>query len=281
LDVAIASSIEQSTGRSFVLIVGERINSSRNPIYDAIKAKDADFIRSEAQAQAEAGADYIDVNAGSFVEQEIEYLRWLVEVVQGNTELPLCVDSPNPRAIAAALELAKRPAMVNSISLERGRLRGMMPLVKKYKSKIVALCQSDEGMATTVEAKVKIAEQLVEALTKEGLALSDIYIDPLVYPIATDTQSAIAALGAIEKIMKVFPGVHTICGLTNVSFGLPARKLLNRTFLVAAISHGLDSVIIDPTDRELMASLMAAEALANRDEFCVKYIKAYRRGELS
>ncbi len=264
-----------------MLIIGERINSSRKPIYHAIKAKDADFIRSEAQAQADAGANYIDINAGNFVEQETEYLCWLVEVIQGKTELPLCIDSPNPEAIAAALKSARGTAMVNSISLEKARLKGMMPLVKKYKSKIIALCQSDEGMATTVEAKVKIAERSVEALTKEGLALSDIYIDPLVYPIATDTQSAIAALGAIERIVKLFPGVHTICGLTNVSFGLPARKLLNRTFLVAAIFHGLDSAIIDPTDRELMASLIAAEALANRDEFCFRYIKAYRRRELS
>jgi len=264
-----------------MLIVGERINSSRKAINQAIKAKDADFIRAEAKAQAEAGADYIDVNAGSFIEREAEYLCWLVEVVQRVTELPLCIDSPNPEAIAAALDVVKGSAMLNSISLEERRMVGMMPLVKKYKTKIVALCQSDEGIAATVSDRVKIAEQMVEVLTKEGIALSDIYIDPLVYPIATDTQSALAALGAIEKIMQLFPGVHTICGLTNVSFGLPARRLLNRTFLVAAISYGLDSAIIDPTDRELMAGLVAAEALLNRDEFCSRYIRAYREGKLS
>lgn len=264
-----------------MLIVAERINSSRKAINQAIKAKDADFIRSEAKAQAEAGAHFIDVNAGSFEGEEAEYLCWLVEIVQGVTALPLCIDSPNSGAIAAALELVKAPAMTNSISLEEKRLGEMMPLVKKYKTKIIVLCQSDEGMAATVSDKVKIAEQMVEMLTKEGVALSDIYIDPLVYPIATDTQSATAALGAIEKIMQLFPGVHTICGLTNVSFGLPARKLLNRTFLVTAMSYGLDSAIIDPTDHELMASLVTAEALLNRDEFCSRYIKAYRKGKLS
>lgn len=264
-----------------MLIVAERINSSRKGINQAIKAKDADFIRSEAKAQAEAGADYIDINAGSFVEQEAEYLCWLAEVVQGVTELPLCIDSPNPEVIDAALEVVKRPAMLNSISLEEKRLAGMMPLVKKYKTKVVVLCQSSQGMAATLSDKVKIAEQMVAVLTKEGIALSDIYIDPLVYPIATDTQSALAALGAIEKIRQLFPGIHTICGLTNVSFGLPVRKLLNRTFLVAAMAYGLDSAIIDPTDRELMAGLVAAEALLNRDEFCSRYIKAYREGKLS
>lgn len=264
-----------------MLIVAERINSSRKAINGAIKAQDADFIRAEAKAQAEAGADYIDVNAGSFVGQEAEYLCWLVAVVQGATELPLCLDSPDPAAIAAALEVVKGPVMLNSITLEKQRLAGMLPMVKKYRTKIVALCQSEKGMANTVSEKVGIAQQMVVVLTKEGVALDDIYIDPLIYPIATDTQSAVAALGAISEIRQLFPGVHTICGLTNVSFGLPVRKLINRAFLVAAMAHGLDSAIIDPTDRELMASLVAAETILDRDKFCVGYITAYREGKLS
>jgi 5-methyltetrahydrofolate--homocysteine methyltransferase len=113
------------------------------------------------------------------------------------------------------------------------------------------------------------------------VALDDIYIDTLVYPVATDTGSALAAAGAIREIMSLFPGVHTICGLTNVSFGMPLRKLVNRTLLVVAMAHGLDSAIIDPTDRELMAGLVAAEALLDRDAFCSGYIKAYREGKLS
>ncbi len=264
-----------------MLIVAERINSSRKAINEAIKAKDAEFIRAEARAQTEAGADYIDVNAGSFVGQETEYLCWLVETVQGVTDLPLCLDSPDPSAIAAALELVKGPVMINSVSLEKQRMEGMLPLVKKYKTKIIALCQSDEGMANTVSEKVKNAGQLVAVLTREGVALEDIYIDSLIYPIATDTQSAVAALGAIREIMSLFLGVHTICGLTNVSFGLPVRKLINRAFLVTAMAHGLDSAIIDPTDRELMASLVAAEALLDRDKFCAGYLKAYRGGKLA
>lgn len=264
-----------------MLIVAERINSSRKAINEAIKAQDADFIRAEAKAQAEAGADYIDVNAGSFVGQEAKYLRWLVAVVQGATELPLCLDSPDPAAIAAALEVVKGPVMLNSITLEKQRLAGMLPLVKKYRTKIVALCQSEKGMANTISEKVGIARQTVAVLTKEGVALDDIYIDPLIYPIATDTRSAVAAMGAISEIGQLFPGVHTICGLTNVSFGLPVRKLINRTFLVAAMAHGLDSAIIDPTDRELMASLAAAETILDRDKFCIGYITAYREGKLS
>jgi 5-methyltetrahydrofolate--homocysteine methyltransferase len=264
-----------------MFIVAERINSSRKSISEAIKAQDADFIRREAKAQTEAGANYIDVNAGSFVGQEGEYLCWLVETVQGATELPLCLDSPDPEAIAAALKLVKGPVMINSITMEKQRLKGMLPLVKQYQSKIVVLCQSDEGMANTVEEKVDIAQQMVRLLGQEGVAPDDIYIDPLIYPIATDTKSAVAAMGAMREIRQRFPEVHTIAGLTNVSFGLPVRKLVNRTFLVAAMAHGLDSAIIDPTDRELVASLRAAEVVLNRDQFCANYITAYREGKLA
>ena len=157
----------------------------------------------------------------------------------------------------------------------------MLPLIKQYKTRIVVLCQSDAGMASTVEEKADIARKMVDILTGEGVAPGDIFIDPLIYPIATDTRSAVAALGAIREITRHMPEVHTICGLTNVSFGLPVRKLINRTFLVAAMSQGLDSAIIDPTDRELMAGLAAAEAILDRDKFCAGYLGAYRKGKLS
>lgn len=264
-----------------MLIVAERINSSRKTISEAIEARDADFIRKEASTQAEAGASYIDVNAGSFVGQEAEYLCWLVDTVQEATELPLCIDSPDPAAVAAALERVKGRAMINSISLEKARIEGMLPLVKKYGAKIVALCQSDKGMANTADDKARIAGEMVKILTGEGIAPDDIYIDPLVYPIATDSQSAVASIEAVGRISREIAGVHTIGGLTNVSFGLPARKLINKTFLVTAMAHGLDSAIIDPTDRGLMANLIAAEALLDRDKFCSGYIKAYREGKLS
>jgi 5-methyltetrahydrofolate--homocysteine methyltransferase len=264
-----------------MLIVAERINSSRKAISEAIKARDADFISKEAGSQAEAGANYIDVNAGSFVGQEAEYLCWLVDTVQGATDLPLCLDSPDPAAVAAALKRVKKPCLINSITMEKKRLDGLLPLIKEYGTRIVVLCQSDKGMANTVEGKLDIARQMVEILTKEGIAPDDIFIDPLIYPVATDTQSAVAALGAIREITRKIPEVHTICGLTNVSYGLPVRKLVNRTFLVAAMAQGLDSAIIDPTDRELMAGLVAAEAVLDRDKFCAGYITAYRQGKLS
>jgi 5-methyltetrahydrofolate--homocysteine methyltransferase len=263
-----------------MLIIGERINSSRKQIAEAISSRNAEFIQNEAKAQAAAGADYIDVNAGSFVDTEAEHLKWVIEVVQDATDRPLCIDSPDPEVIKAVLPMAQKPPMINSITLEPERLEGILPLVAEHKTKVIALCQTEDSMAETTEQKVEIAGRLVEKVTAEGVSLVDLYIDPLVYPISTNTESGPATLEAIAKIMNQFPGVHTTCGLTNISYGLPNRKLVNRAFLVAAIARGLDSAIIDPTDKGLYGALRAALMVIGKDEFCMQYVTAFREGNL-
>jgi 5-methyltetrahydrofolate corrinoid/iron sulfur protein methyltransferase len=263
-----------------MLIIAERINSSRKQIAQAIAAGDRLFIQEEAKAQTLSGANYIDVNAGTFVGEEANKLRWIVEAVQEATELPLCVDSPDPEVIKAILPLLKKKPIINSITLEPSRIEGILPLVVEYKTKVIALCQSEEAMSETSDQKVALAGQLVEKLTGKGVPIDDIYIDPLVYPLSTNPQSASATLEAIGEIMKTFPGVHTVCGLTNVSYGLPARKLINRAFLAAAIDRGLDSAIIDPTDKLLYAMLKAATVVAGKDDYCMDYICAFREGRV-
>jgi cobalamin-dependent methionine synthase I len=263
-----------------MLIIAERINASRKSIAKAIGDGDRAFIQAEAKAQASAGAHYIDVNAGTFVGEEAEKLKWVVEAVQEATDLPLTIDSPDPEVIKAMMPLVKRTPMINSITLEPSRLEGVLPLVLEYRTKVIALCQAEQAMAETAEQKVELAGRLVEKLAGAGVARDDIYIDPLVYPLSTNPQSAAATLEAIAEIMKRFPGVHTVCGLTNVSYGLPARKLVNRAFLAAAITHGLDSAIIDPTDKLLFAMLKAATLVAGKDDYCMDYICAFREGRV-
>jgi 5-methyltetrahydrofolate corrinoid/iron sulfur protein methyltransferase len=261
-----------------VLIIGERINSSRKSIAEAISSRNAPLIQNEAKSQAVAGADYIDVNAGTFVGEEIKYLHWIIETVQEIVELPLCIDSPDPSVIKAMLPLVKKPPMINSITLEPFRLEGILPLVAEHKTKVIALCQSGDSIADTTEKKVEMARHLVERVNVAGISLDNLYIDPLVHPLATNDRSALATLDAIEKIMKEFPGVHTTCGLTNVSYGLPNRKLVNRTFLVAAVARGLDSAILDPTDKQLFGALKASLMITGKDEFCMEYIAGFREG---
>lgn len=265
-----------------MLIVAERINASRKPIRAALETLDAGLIQTEARVQAAAGAQFIDVNGGTFPGREPELLCWLVDTVQAVTDLPLCLDSPDPAALAAALPRVKsgRP-MINSISLEAARFDQILPLALKYRARLIALCQGESVPAATLEQKIDMATQLVGRLTAAGLPIEDIYVDPLVFPLATESSSANATLDAIGEIMLRFPGVHTICGLTNVSHGLPVRKLINRTFLVGAIARGMDAAIIDPTDAQLMQALLAAEAVFNRDEYCMNYIGAYQSGKLA
>lgn len=263
-----------------MLIIGERINASRKAIAEAISSKNATLIQNEAKAQAAAGADYIDVNAGTFVGEEADRLKWVMEVVQGATDLPLSIDSPDPEVIKAVLPMARKRPIINSITLERNRLEGILPLVAKHKTKVIGLCQAEDSMAATTESKIEMAGQLIEQLKRFGIPLDDLYIDPLIYPLATDHRSALATLRAFSEIMRQFPGVHTTCGLTNVSHGLPSRKLVNRTFLVAAIAHGLDSAIMDPTDKALFSALKASLAVAGRDEYCMGLITAFREGRV-
>jgi 5-methyltetrahydrofolate--homocysteine methyltransferase len=262
-----------------MLIVAERINASRKAIRAALETLDAAAIQQEARAQDAAGAHYIDVNGGTFPGREPELLTWLVETVQQVTEKPLCLDSPDAAALAAALpKVRTRAPMINSINLERDRYERVLPLAREVRAKLIALCQGEGVPATTSEQKVALAAELVERLTRDGIALDDIYVDPLVMPLGTDSSSAAATIQAIGEIMRRFPGVHTICGLTNVSHGLPARKLVNRTFLVGAMGRGMDAAIVDPTDPQLVSALYAAAAVFGRDEYCMGLIEAFRGG---
>ena len=259
-----------------MIIVGELINASRKKIEAAIKSKDTEAIQTIARDQHAHGADYIDVNAGVFVGKEAEYLKWLVSTVQENVDVPCCIDSPDPKAIEAALAAHKGTPMINSISLEKDRHEALLPVVSNTNFKVIALCMSDKGMPKTVDERLVIADELVNNLVKRNVPLENIYVDPLVQPLSTDGSFGIEFLNSIKIIMKTFPGIHTVCGLSNISFGLPERKLLNQTFMVMAILKGLDGAIVDPLDKKMMAAIIAAEALAGKDEWCANYLAAYR-----
>jgi 5-methyltetrahydrofolate--homocysteine methyltransferase len=263
-----------------MFIVGELINASRKKIREAIENQDKDAIQQIAVDQFENGADFIDVNAGVFVGREVEHLKWLVTAVQETLEAPCCIDSPDPAAIEAALAVHKGTPMINSISMEKERYDALMPIVAGTDYKIVALCMSDAGMPETANARISIAEELVNNLVKNNIPLENIYVDPLVQPLSTNDNYGVEFLESIEIIMSRFPGIHTICGLSNISYGLPERMLLNQTFMVMAITRGLDGAIVNPIDKKMMAAILTAEALAGNDEWCEKYLLAYRQKRL-
>ena len=260
-------------------IVGELINASRKSVGEAIKAQDVDTIKKLARDQAEHGAHYIDVNAGIFVGKEKDYMDWLIKLVQEEVDVPCCIDSPDPLVVESALKLHQDKAgvpMVNSISLESERFDNLLPIISEHKCKVVALCMSDEGMPETADDRFAIAEKLVNVLQQKGVKADDIYVDPLVQPISTNKMYGVEFLNSIEKIMTRLEGVHTVCGMSNISFGMPKRAILNRNFMVMAVLKGLDTAIVNPMDANMMANIIVAETLAGKDEFCMNFLEAYR-----
>jgi len=269
-----------------LLIVGERINTSRKikgeaVIEAAVVNRDAAYITDLATKQFEAGATYIDVNAGTLTSGEPEALEWLTTVVMGAVDAPISFDTPNPLALERALKVydpAKGQPMINSITAESERYANVLPWVLEYKAKVIALAMDDSGIQQDPAKRLSVARSLIQNLTSAGVPVGDIYVDPLTFPIGTGSDVAVSMFDIIGKVKAEYPEVHIIAGLSNISHGMPARKLLNQAVTVLAMGNGLDAGIIDPNDKYLMALIYATEALLGTDDFCMNYITKSREG---
>ena len=260
-----------------MLIIGELINCTRKKAGEAAQKRDVDFFRDLARKQVRAGAHMLDVN-GDLPDHESELLNWLVDLVQEVVDTPLCLDSADPKALLKALPLCKQRPMINSLCDDPAHW-AMLPILKEHRPKVIALCTSESGVPKGVSARIEIASHLIDRLTAEGFGLQDIYVDPCVLPVATG-QYGKDLLATVSQITSAYPGVHISAGVSNVSFGLPLRKLLNESFLLLLMGCGLDTAIVDPCDQQLMMNILAAEALLGNDEHCRNYLHAYREGRL-
>lgn len=264
-----------------MIIVGEKINTSLKGITEFVRERNAEAIQALAASQAELGADYIDVNCGTLVDEEVAALPWLVETVQQAVKKPCCIDSPDPAALKAALALHQGVPMINSITAEAGRYQEMIGLVQNYQAKIVALLIDDaNGISPEAEVRIDIGCRLIERLAEDGVPMGDIYIDPLIQPVSTGADMGNVALRTIRALRERYPEVHFMCGLSNISFGIPERGLLNRTYLAMCMAEGLDGAVLDPQNARMMSMITAGEVLLNRDKGCRKYLKAHRKGLL-
>lgn len=268
-----------------MVLIGEKINSSIPSARDFIAGKNSDGILRLAKEQAEAGANFIDINAGMFPDEETGLAVFMAEQITRSLALPLSVDTPDYRVAQAAVEAAVKAAdgnpkkhLINSVTLEKDRLENMTALAREYGCGVVALCMQDAGMPESTDSRLSVAAELTGHLTRAGIAEEDIYIDPMLRPLGADPESGTDALETIRRLRAAFPRCHISCGLSNLSFGLPKRRLLNRAFVVAALAAGLDAAILDPLDRELMGQIAAGEAILGRDEYCLEYISKCREG---
>jgi cobalamin-dependent methionine synthase I len=261
-------------------IIGEKINGTRERVAKAIEERDSDYIQYLARSQADAGAAWLDVNAGTHPEQEADDLLWLIDTIQGAVDTPLCLDSANPRALQVAIEAVDKTPIINSISGEPERLEGILPLVAEHQCRVIGLAMDKEGIPRSSDGRLAVVDKVVEASRAAGVGDEQLYVDPLVMSISTDTEAANVFLETARKISNAYPAVHLTAGLSNISFGLPFRSLINRVFIALAMAAGLDSAIVDPLDEELMATVLAAELVLGKDPHCLGYTRAYRAGRL-
>lgn len=261
-------------------IIGEKINGTRKRVKEAVLNRDEAFIQNLAKTQAEAGAAWIDVNAGTPTDREPDDLVWLVQTVQVVVDKPLCLDSANPAALAAALPHVQQAPLINSISGEQARLTGVLPLAAQAGGGVIALAMDDKGIPPTVEGRLAIVQRLIGLTREAGIPDEQVYVDPLVMTIGASGDAGRVALGTVRAVKAEFPKVHFTSGLSNVSFGLPARSLINRAFLTLMLEAGLDTAIADPQDRELRKAMLAAEAVLGLDRHCLNYTRAFRAGLL-
>ena len=263
-----------------MIIIGEKLNGTIKSVREAIANRDAEFIRNLAIKQANAGSDYLDVCAGTDQSVEVDTLKWMVDIVQDAVETPISIDNPNPHTIAQLIPYLKKPGLINSVSGEGEKCEILYPLAKEYGFDVIALAMDGAGIPKTAERRIEIACCLVEKAARYGLGPERLYIDPLVIAVSTANKSVFHFVETMRAIQEKFPGVKITSGLSNISFGLPLRKLINRNFLCIAMYEGMNSAILDPTDKEIRGTLLAVDVLAAKDKNCRNFTTAFRKGEL-
>lgn len=261
-----------------MIIIGEKLNGAIPVVKKAILERDADFIIARAKVQADAGAHYLDLCAGTEPDRETEDLRWLIRVVQDTVDIPLCIDSPSPRCIESVFPLVRRPGIINSISGEGEKCAVLLPLLQDNDWQVIALtCSDDHGIPKDTETKIAITQSLVEAAAAYGVKPERIHIDPCVLALATEGQSLLNFERDIAGIRRCYPTIHITSGLSNISFGLPKRKIINRIFFALAMAAGMDSAVMDPTDTDMQEALLVTTALLGQDRFCKNYSRYFRK----
>jgi 5-methyltetrahydrofolate--homocysteine methyltransferase len=257
-------------------IIGERINpTGRKKLYDALVERNFELVRQDAANQVAAGATVLDVNAGIEEADEATLLQELIRVVTGVTDVPLCIDTSDSKALSAALSMYEGKALVNSVNGEERSLKETLPLVKEHGAAVVGLCMDEGGIPETPEKRLAVAAKIIERAGKEGIEPCDVVIDPLVLTLGTDNRAGRITLETTALVVREF-GVNVTMGASNVSFGLPDRPYVNSAFMVMAIQAGLTCPITNPLVTDMTTAILAADLVMGRDEDSMRWIKAYR-----
>ena len=261
-----------------MIIIGEKLNGSIPSVAKAIAEKNEQFIRDLSRRQSEAGANFIDVCASVPEDREIEVLKWMIDIVQDACDTPICVDSPSAKVCAQAIGLCEKPGLINSVSGEGDKINTIFPLIAGTGWECICLLSDDKGIPKTVERRIEIFHDIMKKAGEYKIAANRMYIDPLIEMLCASENGIATVTNTIIKVKELFPEIHVTGGASNISFNLPARKFINRAFIILAMNAGMDSAILDPLNKEMMGLLYATEALLGKDDYCIEYINAFRKG---
>jgi len=262
-----------------MLLIGERLNGMFKAVRKAIQEKDKKAIQDLAVRQMEAGADYLDVNVGPAAADAKAAMEWLVNSIQEAGEFPLAIDSPKADVIETGLRLCKAKPIINSTTAEPEKMEKLLPLAKQFNAGIIGLTMDAKGVPGDVPGRVELAAMiLASAVHEHGIPIEDVYIDPLILPVNVTQDTPTKVLEAISQIRQLdVPAPHVLLGLSNVSQKCNQRELINRTYLVMSMAHGLDAAIVDVFDKDLMDAAITARLLLNQDIYCDSFLEAYRK----
>jgi len=262
-------------GKPFV-IIGERINpTGRKKLGEEMAAGNFDRVAADALAQVQAGAHMLDVNSGVPGADEPAIMRRAVQLVQGVVDVPLSIDSSRIDALKAGLETYEGKALVNSVTGEEDRLAAILPLVKQHGAVVVAIAHDEQGISPDPTIRFEVAQKIINRAETLGIPREDVLIDPLVLPLSTTPTTGSAVFEMLARLREEL-GVNTVCGASNVSFGLPNRGRINAAFIAMLIAQGMPCAITNPLEEDILESILAADALMGRDEYCMRWIKHFR-----
>jgi len=257
-----------------VIIIGESINPTRRKkLVSTLQENNFEYVFELAESQIRAGADILDVNVGFPGVDDVKLLPETIRRLQERFDIPLCLDSPNPRAIEAALKAAAGKCLINSVNGEEASLKNLLPLAKEYGAAIIGLCMDDDGITHNPEKRVSIAEKIIERALKVGIKPEDVIIDPLAMAVSADPNACLVTLETIRLIHQKL-GHNITQGASNISFGLPDRESLNAAFMALAIYNGLTCPIANP--EKITAAVRAADLVLGRDDFAVRFVEYFQ-----
>ena len=260
-------------------IIGERINpTGRKKFQELLRAGDLSTIAVDVESQIKGGADMLDVNMGVPLTDEPALLAKAIKMIQGITDLPICIDSSVIEALQAGLEAYEGKALVNSMTGEDDRMELILPLIKKHNAAIIALPNDEIGIPATAAERIVITEKIIRAVEKHGISLDNLVIDPLAMTVGADPEAVKITLETIHLIREKW-GLNMTLGASNISFGLPNRHALNAAFLPAAMSHGLTCAVMDARTPAINEAVRAADLLLGMDQWGGNWISRFRAQE--